>query len=125
MTSEPSVRARRVGRSIRDQVAVMVTRVLKDPGTAGAGVTRVEMSDDLRSARVHVRLLQEGVDAPARRRKLLAALNRAAGLIRSEVGRNLRLRHAPDLRFLYDDGTDQVARIEALLREIAAERKAP
>jgi ribosome-binding factor A len=54
---------------------------------------------------------------------LLGALRRASGLIRREVTRRLRLRFAPELRFLYDDGIDATSRIEELLNEIRTERK--
>ncbi len=95
--------------------------VVKDPRASGAVVTRTEMSDDLRTARVYVRLLAG--DDEARRRELLGALRRASGLIRREVTRRLRLRFAPELRFLYDDGIDATSRIEELLNEIRTERK--
>jgi ribosome-binding factor A len=80
------------------------------------------MSNDLRSARVLVRALEAG-DDPARRDTLLAALGRASGMLRREVTQRLGLRHAPELRFVYDDGQDNVSRVEQLLAEIEAERK--
>jgi ribosome-binding factor A len=95
---------------------------MKDPKLAGSVVTRVEMSNDLRTARVDVRCLDSAVQ-PGRRRDLIGALQRASGMLRREVTRRLRLRHAPVLRFVYDDGAEQTNRIEVLLEEIAAERR--
>jgi len=122
MPSEHDTRVRRVEKGVHEELADLLAGEVKDPGAAGAVVTRVEMTNDLRSARVHVRLLEHGED-PERRRSVLAALGRASGLLRREVTHRLGLRHAPELRFLYDDGLDNSTRVEQLLAEIDAERR--
>lgn len=122
MPSEHDTRVRRVERGVREELAALLAGEVKDPGAAGAVVTRVEMTNDFRSARVHVRLLEHG-DDQERRRALVAALGRASGLLRREVTHRLSLRHAPELRFLYDDGQDNSTRVEQLLAEIDAERR--
>ena len=121
MTGE-NTRARRVGESVRKEIASLLTTGVKDPRAAGAVVTRVEMTGDLRSAHVHVRLLAGG-DDPARRTVLVSALRRASGLMRREIGQRLGLRSAPELRFVYDSGSDHMTEVERLLDEIASERK--
>jgi ribosome-binding factor A len=122
MTSEPGTRARRVGEGVRKEIASLIVYEMKDPKVTGSVVTRVEMSNDLRTARVNVRCLENPAD-PARRRDVIAALQRASGMLRREVAQRLRLRHAPELQFVYDEGADQANRIELLLDEIAAERR--
>jgi ribosome-binding factor A len=122
MPSEHDTRVRRVERGVREELAALLAGEIKDPGAAGAVVTRVDMTNDLRSARVHVRLLERG-DDEERRRALVAALGRASGLLRREITHRLALRHAPELRFLYDDGQDNSTRVEQLLAEIDAERR--
>jgi ribosome-binding factor A len=122
MPSEHDTRVRRVERGLRDELAAMLNGEVKDPGAAGAVVTRVDVTNDLRSARVHVRLLENG-DDPARRKAVVAALGRASGLMRREVTQRLQLRHAPELRFVYDDGQDNTSRVEQLLAEIDHERR--
>jgi ribosome-binding factor A len=122
MPAEPKTRPKRVGEGLRQELATLLGSEVRDPGAAGAVVTRVDVTDDLRNARVLVRLL-EGGDDPRRRRELLSALRRAAGLLRRGAARRLALRHAPELRFSYDDGLDATSRIEALLAEVEAERK--
>jgi len=117
-----NTRARRVGESVRKEIASLLTTGVKDPRAAGAVVTRVEMTGDLRSAHVHVRLLLGG-DDPARRTVLVSALRRASGLMRREIGQRLGLRSAPELRFVYDSGSDHMTEVERLLDEIASERK--
>ena len=115
-------RVRRVEKALREELASMLAHEVKDPGAAGTIVTRVELTNDLRSAKVHLRLL-EGGDDPARRTSVLAALARATGMLRREVTQRLQLRSAPELRFVYDDGIDNTTRVEQLLSEIDAERK--
>jgi ribosome-binding factor A len=122
MTSEDGTRAKRVAEGVREEIASLLSSGVKDPRAAGAVVTRVEMTNDLRSAQVYVRLL-EGADDASRRRELTAALKRAGGMLRREVTQRLRLRFAPELRFVYDDGLDHTTRIEQLLDEIRSERK--
>jgi ribosome-binding factor A len=118
-----NTRARRVGESVRKEIAALLATGVKDPRAAGAVVTRVEMTGDLRSAHVHVRLLVGG-DDEARRTVLVSALRRASGLMRREIGQRLGLRSAPELRFVYDSGGDHLTEVERLLDEIASERKA-
>jgi ribosome-binding factor A len=122
MAGEPSTRVLRIAQGVREELAALLADEVRDPGAEGAVVTRVEMAGDLRSARVHLRLL-EGGDDPARRKRLLASLARAAGMLRREVGQRLSLRFAPELRFFYDEGGDAASRVEELLAEIEADRR--
>jgi len=122
MAGEPSTRVLRIAQGVREELALLLSDEVRDPGVQGTVVTRVEVAGDLRSARVHVRLL-EGGDDVARRKRLLASLTRAAGMLRREVGQRLSLRFAPELRFFYDDGSDNTSRVEQLLAEIESERR--
>ena len=121
MTTEHQTRLRRVAEAIREELASLLADEVRDPGAAGTVITRVEMADDLRSARVYVRLLEAG-DDEGRRRILTAALERASGMLRRELTHRLGLRFAPILRFYYDQGLDNTSRVEQLLAEIQAER---
>jgi ribosome-binding factor A len=118
---DKGMRVKRVAEGVREQLASLITDSVKDPRAAGAIVTRVEMTADLRSARVHVRLLEGGDDA-ARRRAAVDTLRRASGMLRREVTHRLGLRYAPELKFEYDDGVDHVTNVERVLAEIEAER---
>ncbi|MDP9037021.1 MAG: 30S ribosome-binding factor RbfA [Myxococcota bacterium] len=122
MGSEQGTRVRRVADGVREELASLIANEVRDPGALGAIVTRVEMTRDLRGARVHVRLL-EGGDVEARRRNVVEALGRASGMLRRELTRRLSLRFAPELRFHYDEGLDKMTRIEELLVEIDRERR--
>lgn len=122
MPPEPGVRAKRVAEGVREELSSILAQEIKDPRAAGAVVTRVEMTGDLRSARVWVRRLEASDDA-ARRKEMVDALTRAAGMLRREVTQRLALRHAPTLRFLYDEGVERSSRVEELLAEIEVERR--
>jgi ribosome-binding factor A len=122
MANEHDTRVKRVAAGVQEELASLLADEVKDPGAAGAVVTRVDLTNDLSSARVLVRSLEDG-DDPARRKSLLAALGRASGMLRREVTQRLGLRHAPELRFVYDDGQDNVSRVEQLLAEIEHEKK--
>ena len=78
MAGEPGMRAKRVAEGLREELAALLSQEVKDPRAAGAVVTRVEVTADLGSARVFVRLLDASGDE-ARRKELVDALTRAAG----------------------------------------------
>lgn len=122
MATEHETRVRRLGEGVREELAALLGGEVKDPGAKGAIVTRVEMTNDLRNAKVFVRLL-EGGDAADNRKRLLDALGRARGMLRREVTHRLSLRHAPELRFLYDEGLDHTVRVEQILAEIEADKR--
>jgi ribosome-binding factor A len=116
-------RSARVSAMLVKEIAWLLTRQVKDPRVAFVTVTRVLMPDDLRSARVMVRLIKEG-DDEARRLEALKGLKSASGLLRKEASRRIGLRYAPELTFAYDEGQDDVTRIEVLLEEVKAEERA-
>jgi ribosome-binding factor A len=116
-------RSARVAAGLVKELAWLLSRSVKDPRVAFVTVTQVVMPDDLRSARVLIRLIKDG-DVPERRKEALLGLTSAAGLLRREASRRIGLRYAPELTFAYDDGVDDVTRIEILLEEVRAEERA-
>jgi ribosome-binding factor A len=122
MAAETGTRALRVSEGVRKELAALLATEVKDPRAAGAVVTRVEMTSDLRSVRVFVRVLEGGEDE-TRRRDVVNALRRASGMLRREISRRLGLRYAPEFRFAYDEGTDHRTNVERILAEIEAEKR--
>jgi len=121
VSTAPMKRSVRVAEGIRAELGQLLLRgLLKDPRASGVVVTGVRLTDDLRYARVFVRLL-EADPSERRQKELVQALSRASGLLRREVGARLRLKHAPELRFEWDDVADSARRIEHVLDEIRAE----
>ena len=111
----------RVAERVREEIARALVRDLDDPRLELAVVIRVEMPDDLSLARIMVRLASGANDEVARKR-LLAGLSAASGILRKRVGQSIGLRRAPELRFHYDEGQDASTRVEQLLDEINRER---
>lgn len=109
-------RATRVAERVREELAALM-RELRDPRIAGVLVSRVELTDDLGSARVYVRR-SLGATEERDRRDLVKGLEAASGRLRREVAQALSMRYTPTLRFYYDEAPDAVTRVEELLREI-------
>jgi ribosome-binding factor A len=113
-------RADRVAERIRSELMELFLRgSLRDPAAKDVVVSAVRMTDDLSIARVYVRVLEE-VDLE-KQESVVAALERATGFLRRELGQRLQLRHVPSLQFYWDDVVDSALRIESILDEIGAE----
>jgi len=120
--NKPS-RSQRVSGRLQAELMELVLRGgLRDPGLADAYFTNVKLTDDLRHARIYFRLTRPSV-SDKDREYALAALERASGFIRKELGPKLQLQYMPDLKFFWDDGLDRAARVEAVLAEIHREEE--
>ncbi len=114
-------RSDRVAEAIRAEVATFLTEEAKDPRlTALVTVTGVEVTRDLRHAKVFVSLL--GSDEE--KKSTLEGLESVAGHLRSRLGRVLRLRSAPEIAFATDPSVARAARIETLLAQLKEGRPA-
>lgn len=116
-----SQRQLRVGAEIQHALAWVLERgEVHDPGLVGRSltVTEVQMSPDLRHARVFVVPQNSGEATEA----VVAALNRARTFLRRRLGEEVRLRFSPELSFAPDRAFETADRIEHLLREPAVAR---
>jgi ribosome-binding factor A len=107
--------------SRQSRLAGQVQRVLnellrlesKDPRLSGVSVTSVELSRDLSVARVYFSTLEPDADtAPA-----LEGLQSASGFLRSRLGREIKVRHVPELRFEHDDSVARGFHLTRLIEE--------
>jgi ribosome-binding factor A len=103
-------RLQRVGDQIQRELAELIRVELKDPRVHMITITGVEVSPDLEHARVRVSTLDT-----AHREASLAGLRRAAGFLRSQLGRRLKTHATPELRFEYDDSIEQGVRLTQLI----------
>ena len=110
-------RGKRVAELVRAYLAELMRREVDDPRLAAVVLTTVDVTDDLMSARIGVRLLV-GDEDPKLRALVLKSLHRGAGRLRRLLAPKLELRRSPELRFHYDDGHDASRRVEELLHEI-------
>jgi len=107
-------RADRVSDELQRELSDIILRRMKDPRIGYVTITGVEVSKDIRYAKVYVSVLG---DAEARA-TTMDGLARATGFIRTELGRRVRLRYVPEILFRYDESIEQGTRIDQLLREI-------
>lgn len=106
-------RPARVAEEFRHELAAVLARGLKDPRVTGfVTVTGAKMGPDLKDVTVYVSI-HAGEQERAR---TLEGLRAAATWLQREVARNLKLRHTPHLRFVYDESVERGDRIERLLR---------
>ena len=103
MTSD---RMRRVDEALREVLSDVITSELKDPRVGFVTVTAVETSPDLRHARVFVSVLGN----PGERRRSLQALDAAHGYLQRRISTELRMKHTPQLQFIYDDTAERAGR---------------
>jgi ribosome-binding factor A len=107
---------RRVNEAVREVVSEGVGE-LKDPRIGFVTVTGVETSPDLRHARVFVSVL----GTEAKRRRTLAGLAAAHGVLQARLARQLRMKRTPQLAFEYDPTVERGVRMTQLIDELAPE----
>jgi|ERR1700690_3130368 len=105
-------RSVRVGDQMKQEIADILMRKIKDPRIGFVTVTDVELSDDLRNAKVFVSIL--GGD----KEETFKGLKSASAFIRSELGRRMTMRSVPEILFRFDATVEQGAHIMELLHEI-------
>lgn len=93
-------RADRVAQELQKEIAIILQREVKDPRIGMVTVSDVEISRDLAYAKVFVTFLFDSDESAVERG--LEGLNKASGYIRTLVGKAMRLRIVPELRFVYD-----------------------
>lgn len=113
-----TIRQERVAELLFEELSIMVANELDDPKLSLVTVTSVQISRDLRNARVMINHQQEEVS----RRDVLKGLARAAPYLRGQLAVRCGLRMVPELSFHYDDTPEKAARVDELLKLIAQER---
>ncbi len=113
-------RPQRVGEEIRHELGQLLARDVHDPGIGFVTITRVKVSADLQVVRVFYTLM--GDDAA--RRETARALDRATPFLRRQIGHRIRLRRVPELHFQFDESIANQERIERILLDLDAERRA-
>ena len=112
-------RVQRVREEIKKEVSDII-REMKDPRIGFVSVVDVEVSNDLRHAKIFVSVFGD----ESEKKQSLAGLEAATGFIRTEIGRRIRLRHTPEILFRLDSSIERGARINQLLNEIGPAREA-
>jgi ribosome-binding factor A len=110
----PYKRSERLGELILAEISALLTREITDPRIGFVTCTRVEMSEDLRHAKVFV----SSMGAEAEQTRTLQGLTSAIGYIRRHLGRALHLRYTPEISFLLDHSLERGDKIAQILRQL-------
>ncbi len=110
-------RAHRLAEELKNEISTIISQDVRDPRVGFATVTRVEVSPDLRHARIYVSIL----GSQEEKIRTLQALASATPFIRRQVGARIRLRHTPELLFSYDDSVEYGDRMMQLMDDIKKE----
>jgi ribosome-binding factor A len=107
-------RSQKVAEAIREVVSMAILTELKDPRVKDVTVTYVEVSADLRHAKVHVSVMGD----ETKQELSLRGLQSAAGFLQSKIARELEMRYTPKLTFMLDQGVKRSIEIAQILREV-------
>ena len=109
----PYKRAQRVSDLLREEIAEIVMKKVKDPRLGFLTITGVTITDDLKIAKVYVSILKG-----EERETTLDILNSAKGFIRGEIAKRVRMKTIPSLEFRIDESIEHGDRIDRLLKDI-------
>lgn len=116
MSNQAVSRPTRVAQEIRRTLSELLVREVKDPRFQRINITDCKISKDLSIVSVQFTLIGfNKVDPEVN--ETLAALEKAKGFFRSELGSRLRLRIVPDIRFFYDDIPEHAQHMEELIKK--------
>lgn len=113
----------RVAEELKREIGALITTQVKDPRVHLAAITDVEVSPDLKYAKVYVSTFD--VTAPAEKgQEVVAGLRAARGYLKRELGKSLRMRVMPELTFLEDTTEREAHRMSQVIDEaVAADRR--
>ena len=109
-----SRRLLKVAQAIREVVSTAIVTDLQDPRIENATVTYVEVSGDMRRARVHVSVMGD----EKQQRRCLHGLQHAAGFMQRKIAQRIDTRYTPKLEFTLDEGVQHSLEIHQLLGEL-------
>ena len=109
----------RISEQVRREVDRIIRERLSDPRIHGTfSVTRAEETRDLRYAKIYVSILEETDRAP-----MMAALKKAAGFVRHELGQSMIIRYAPEILFEEDHNIEYGIHIASVLKQVRSEEE--
>lgn len=110
-------RQEKLGELIAAELSELICTRVKDPRVGFASITRVEVSGDLRHAKVHVSVM----GTPEEQEETMKGLRNANGFLRHELATRLTIRYMPELVFKLDTSIEEGARMLDLIRKVQLE----
>ena len=115
----PSRRTEKAAEAIREVVSMAILTELSDPRVRDVTVTYVEVSADLRHAKVHVSVMGD----EARQKLTLRGLQSAAGFLQAKIAERIEIRYTPKLSFLLDQGVKRSIAVAQILQQVLPKDK--
>ena len=112
-------RVRRLGELLKEEISKIIRREVKDPRIGFVSLTDVEVSGDLRHAKVYVSVYGNEKE----KKDTMKGLKKAQGLIRKLVGERITTYHTPEIIFRYDDSIEHGVYISKLIDKVRKEDK--
>lgn len=110
-------RMERIRKMIRNEISVIIQSEVNNPKISGVTITNVEVSRDLREAKVLCQI--DGDDE--RKKTVLKALKSAAGFIRGELGHRVEIKFVPRIVFMEDKAAERKQEMDSLFEKIEKE----
>jgi ribosome-binding factor A len=107
-------RLEKVNEQIKREISFIMQEELSDPRLSFVSITHVDVSKDLRTAKVFFSVLGSGAQVKSAQ----LGLDKARSLIRRELGRRIKMRFTPELTFKYDDSLQFGVQLEETIKEI-------
>jgi len=117
----PTRRQLRVNSLLQEEISQIIRTEIHDPDIGFVTITGVEITADLKQARVYTSVLGDEKEV----QHTIAALARSSGTIRSELGSRIRLKYIPELAFELDETARRAQRIETLISKLESEPQQP
>ena len=110
-------RSQRIQELLLEEISKLLQGGLKDPRIGFATLTRVEVSDNLKHAKIFISVM----GSEKEKTDTLNALKNAKGFVRNTLGKNLYLKYVPELEFKKDENAEHVEKITRILNDLHTE----
>ena len=110
-------RSERVQELLLEEISALIQKGVKDPRIGFTTVTKVNLSDNLKHAKVYVSVF----GTEQEQQNTIKGLTNASGFIRSTLGKKLYLRYIPTLEFILDGTAEHVAKINKIINDLHSE----
>ena len=114
-----SRRVLKAAQAIREVVSLAILTELRDPRVENVTVTTVEVTGDMRQARVHVTVMGEDTNSS----QVLKGLSSAAGFLQRKIANRIESRYTPKLQFVLDQGQENAREVARILEDLAVTPK--
>lgn len=114
-----SRRVLKAAQAIREVVSLAILTDLRDPRVDNVTVTTVEVTGDMKQARVHVTVMGEDTNSS----QVLKGLSSAAGFLQRKIANRIESRYIPKLQFVLDQGQENAREVARILEDLALEPK--